>query len=138
MLTVPPLRERKEDIPLLVEHFLAEYHDSSPGPRKEVAPEVLTRFLDHSWPGNVRELKNTINYSAAMSAGERIAMEDLPGTFLDGGLNATPRNIREDMEKHLILRTLQSTNFNRSRVAQLLNMSRKTLYNKMERYGINA
>ena len=65
-------------------------------------------------------------------------MEDLPGTFLDGGLNATPRNIREDMEKHLILRTLQSTNFNRSRVAQLLNMSRKTLYNKMERYGINA
>ncbi len=138
VLTVPPLRERKEDIPLLVEHFLAEYHDSSPGARKEVAPEVLARFLDHSWPGNVRELKNTINYSVAMSAGERIGMEDLPVSFLDGGLNATPRNIREDMEKHLILKTLQSTNYNRSRVAQLLNMSRKTLYNKMERYGINA
>ena len=138
VLTVPPLRERKDDIPLLVEHFLAEHHHSSPGARKEVAPEVLARFLDHSWPGNVRELKNTINYSAAMSAGERIGMADLPVSFLDGGLNATPRNIREDMEKHLILRTLQSTNYNRSRVAQLLNMSRKTLYNKMERYGINA
>ena len=138
VLTVPPLRERKDDIPLLVEHFLAEHHDSSPGARKEVSPEVLARFLDHSWPGNVRELKNTISYSAAMSAGERIGMEDLPVSFLEGGLNATPHNIREDMEKHLILKTLQSTNFNRSRVAQLLNMSRKTLYNKMERYGINA
>lgn len=138
VLTIPPLRERKEDIPLLVEHFLAEYPDSSLGARTEVAPEVLACFLDYAWPGNVRELKNTINYSVAMSSGDRLGMEDLPVSFQNGGLNSTPRNIREDMEKSLILKMLQSTNYNRSKVAQLLNMSRKTLYNKMERYGINA
>jgi two-component system response regulator HydG len=73
-----------------------------------------------------------------MASGDRVGMEDLPVSFQNGGLNSTPRNIREDMEKNLILKMLQSTSYNRSKVAQLLNMSRKTLYNKMERYGINA
>jgi DNA-binding NtrC family response regulator len=138
VLTVPPLRERKEDIPLLVNHFLDEHLRSNPEMRKEVTPTVLARFLEYSWPGNVRELKNILNYAIAMSSTNQINAEDLPVSFPDDGLSSPTGNIREDMERQLILSMLQSTNHNRSKAAVLLRMSRKTLYNKMERYGINA
>jgi len=136
VLSIPPLRERREDIPLLVDHFLAANGGSDPVSRREVAPEVLARFLEYGWPGNVRELKNTVNYALAMCSGSRIEIDDLPAAFLDGTHETAHRNIREDMERSLILRTLQGTRFNRSRSAQILKMSRKTLYNKMQRYGL--
>ncbi len=136
VLRIPPLRERREDIPLLVDHFLAAHGGSDPASRREVAPEVLARFLDYGWPGNVRELKNTINYALAMCSGSRIELDDLPAAFLEGARETGRRNIREDMERSLILRTLQGTRFNRTRSAEILNMSRKTLYNKMQRYGL--
>ena len=135
VLSVPPLRERKQDIPLLVEHFLAEHAVDR---RKELAPEVAARFQAYDWPGNVRELKNVVNYATAMSPNERIEMEDLPVHFLDDGYAAEPGDIRQEMERDLIVRTLQSTKYNRSRTADILNMSRKTLYSKMTKYGLNA
>ncbi|HVO39093.1 MAG TPA: sigma-54 dependent transcriptional regulator, partial [Spirochaetia bacterium] len=136
VLSIPPLRERREDIPLLVDHFLAAHGGSDPVLRREVAPEVLARFLQYGWPGNVRELKNTINYALAMCSGSRIEIDDLPAAFLEGTQETAQRNIREDMERSLILRTLQGTRYNRSRSAEILKMSRKTLYNKMQRYGL--
>ena len=143
VLSIPPLRDRRDDIPLLVTHFLAEHSRGAPSTpgcvaQKEVTPEVMTRFLEYQWPGNVRELKNVINYAAAMSSGERIGMEDLPVHFLDETHGAESGNIREDMERTLILRILQTTKYNRSRTAELLNMSRKTLYTKMVKYGLNS
>ena len=135
VLSVPPLRERKQDIPLLVEHFLAE---RAVDRRKELAPEVAARFQAYDWPGNVRELKNVVNYATAMSPNERIEMEDLPVHFLGDGYGAEPADIRQEMERDLIVRTLQSTKYNRSRTADILNMSRKTLYSKMTKYGLNA
>jgi DNA-binding NtrC family response regulator len=135
VLSVPPLRERKRDIPLLVEHFLAE---RAVDRRKELAPEVAARFQAYDWPGNVRELKNVVNYATAMSPNERIEMEDLPVHFLGDGYAAEPADIRQEMERDLIVRTLQSTKYNRSRTADILNMSRKTLYSKMAKYGLNA
>jgi DNA-binding NtrC family response regulator len=135
VLSLPSLRERKEDVPLLVGHFLAE-HGTAGG--KEVTPEVMTRFMEYEWPGNVRELKNVVNYAAAMSTGERIGMEDLPMHFLEGARSAGAGNIRQDAERDLILKILQSTRYNRSRSAELLNMSRKTLYSKMVKYGLNG
>ena len=135
VLSVPPLRERKRDIPLLVEHFLAE---RAVDRRKELAPEVAARFQAYDWPGNVRELKNVVNYATAMSLNERIEMEDLPVHFLGDGYAAEPVDIRQEMERDLIVRTLQSTKYNRSRTADILNMSRKTLYSKMTKYGLNA
>ncbi len=138
VLSLPPLRERKGDIPLLVTHFLAEHGNSHPSERKEVAREMLERFQEYDWPGNVRELKNTINYAVAMASGDRITLDDLPAAFHNGTGGAGSRNIREDMEKNLILKMLQSTKYNRSKAAELLGMSRKTLYNKMERYGLNS
>jgi DNA-binding NtrC family response regulator len=135
VLSVPSLRERKGDIPLLARHFLAE---RSVGDRKELSTEVAARFQSYDWPGNVRELKNVVNYAAAMSLGERIEMEDLPVHFLGGGHDLGPIDIRQDMERDLIVRTLQSTKYNRSKTAEMLNMSRKTLYSKMVKYGLNA
>jgi two-component system response regulator AtoC len=136
VLFIPPLRERRDDIPILVEHFLSELRASELAPLKEVTPEVLARFLDYDWPGNVRELRNALNYAAAMSSRDRIGMEDLPAVFLEEGRGENGRTIREDMERNLIMRTLQSTQYNRSRTAEILSMSRKTLYNKMQRYGL--
>jgi transcriptional regulator of acetoin/glycerol metabolism len=98
----------------------------------------MARFLEYQWPGNVREMKNVVNYAAAMSSGEGIGMEDLPVHFLDDARGAGAGNIREDMERALILKILQTTKYNRSRTAELLNMSRKTLYSKMVKYGLNT
>ena len=137
VLHVPPLRERKGDIPLMVDYFLAKCYNSDPSQKKEVAPEVMERLLKYDWPGNVRELKNSINYTAVMSSKGRIELEDLPVDCLTGNRDSASFNIREDMEKNLILRMLESTRFNRSKTANLLEMTRKTLYSKMVKYGIN-
>jgi DNA-binding NtrC family response regulator len=143
VLSVPPLRERKDDIPVLVGHFLSA--DSlggrgSPGGRgrKELSPEAMARLLEYGWPGNVRELKNVVSYAAAMSSGDRIGVEDLPVPFLHVPRGAGEGGIREDMEREMIVKILQSTKYNRSRAAEILNMSRKTLYSKMAKYGLNS
>jgi transcriptional regulator of acetoin/glycerol metabolism len=102
-----------------------------------MSPQVLSRLLQHSWPGNVRELRNTINYAVAMACGSRIELGDLPIGLLEEAKEGQPLNIRQDSERQLIQKMLQTTHFNRSRTAVLLHMSRKTLYNKMVRYGLN-
>jgi two-component system, NtrC family, response regulator AtoC len=130
VLSLPSLRERRQDIPLLVEHFLAA--------GKTVSADVMERFLQYDWPGNVRELKNVVTYAAAMCSGTRIETEDLPVHFLESSRAKDGGNIREDMERSLILKVLQSTKYNRSRAAEILNMSRKTLYTKMAKYGLNS
>ncbi len=130
VLSIPSLRERPRDIPLLVAHFLA--------PGREVTPEVMDRFVRYEWPGNVRELKNVVTYAAAMCSGDRIGVEDLPVHFLESTATRDGANIREDVERSLILKVLQSTRYNRSRAAELLGMSRKTLYTRMAKYGLNS
>ncbi|PID57071.1 sigma-54-dependent Fis family transcriptional regulator [candidate division KSB3 bacterium] len=137
MLQLPPLRERKDDIPLLVKHFLTEYATANARSLKQLSDTVMERFLDYHWPGNVRELKNTLNYAAAISSGERVETEDLPPNFSELQQAPPAENIREEVEKNLILKTLQKTKYNKTKAAVLLNMSRKTLYNKLERYGIS-
>ncbi len=130
VLSLPPLRERRDDIPLLVEHFLAAGRAGS--------ADVMEKFLQYQWPGNVRELKNVVTYAAAMCSGNSINSEDLPVHFLESSRAPDGGNIREDMERSLILKVLQSTKYNRSRAAEILNMSRKTLYTKMAKYGLNS
>jgi two-component system response regulator AtoC len=129
VLKVPPLRERRGDIPLLVEHFLSE--------RRELTAEAMAMLADYDWPGNVRELKNVVSYAAAMSSGERIGVEDLPAPFLEAP-RASGGGLRQDMERDMIVKILQTTRYNRSKTAEILNMSRKTLYSKMVKYGLNS
>lgn len=136
MLHIPPLRDRKEDIPLLVEHFLKEYAATHAASSKRLSDAVLECFLDYAWPGNVRELKNTLNYAAAISTSDVIECEDLPPHFPVAGQLPQSENIREDVEKTLIMKMLHKAHYNKTKAAELLNMSRKTLYNKLEKYGI--
>lgn len=141
-LHVPPLRDRKEDIPLLADYFLNDYASAHTTRARQISPSVLARFADHRWSGNVRELKNTIHFAAAIASTDTIDLDALPPRFRamhepDSPAVSVPNhNVREDMERNLILATLQQTHYNKKKTAELLNMSRNTLYHKIEKYGI--
>jgi DNA-binding NtrC family response regulator len=135
-----PLRERKEDIPLLIKHFLLEYYKTSSKKIEGTNQKVLDTFISYDWPGNIRELKNTINYAATMCINDQITLDDLPSTFLIDKEKESSDiiNVREDMERSLIINTLNKTNFNKKRTAEILNYSRKTLYSKLQKYDIST
>jgi two-component system response regulator AtoC len=136
-LTIPPLRQRREDIPLLVVHFLKDFQSNDSKKTKLVSERVMKFFLNYDWPGNVRELKNALHYAAAISLKDSIDIGDLPPGFINQESSESSENIRYKMEKELILNILQKAEYNKKRAAELLNMSRKTLYNKIEKYGIS-
>ena len=104
---------------------------------KQVSEEVLKRFCQYHWPGNIRELKNTINYAATMATTGDIRIEDLPAAFSDMGKKEFEYNSIEETEKMLILRMLKQSDYNKRKAARLLDISRKTLYNKLKKYGIS-
>jgi len=138
VLKIPPLRERKDDIPLLVNHFLTEYARLQSEPLKSVGEpvwEVLTRY---DWPGNVRELKNLINYAAAITTKGVIGLDELPPDFLEIPPAMEPNGRLEDVEKNVIINMLRQTGYNKKRTAELLNIGRKTLYRKLQKYGITT
>lgn len=139
IISVPPLRERPEDLELLVKYFLEEFSVSHAKTVESIDSSVLELFRSYSWPGNVRELKNTINYGVAITGDRVLRLEDLP-PLLQRTSQGTGSilNIREETERNLIEKTLHQCHFNKKRTAEILNMSRKTLYAKIARYGISA
>jgi len=138
IIDIPPLRERKEDIPLLISHFLNEFAKSNAQDVKALHNAVLEMLHSYSWPGNVRELRNVVNYAAAITNSAIIGIEDLPPHLFKEHAPGTRGNLREDIEKNLILEMLQKTKYNKKKTAELLHFSRRTLYNKMEKYGITT
>jgi two-component system response regulator HydG len=142
-LTMPPLRERLEDIPPLVEHFVKVYAERNRRPIKGVAPRVLDACQRYQWPGNVRELENAIERAVIMCTGDYIRLEDLPLTLRSPGPEAVIGEVgikaglsMREMEKQLILKTLEETQGNKSKAARLLGISRRTLLNKLQEYRI--
>jgi len=136
ILTLPPLRERRDDIPLLTEHFLAMFSRENAKEVTGVSGAAMTRFMDYDWPGNVRELKNTLNYAATMARNDTVHLEDLPASLMEVRCGACPDSALEDAEKRLILRALKETGYNKKKASAVLNISRKTLYNKLKKYEI--
>jgi DNA-binding NtrC family response regulator len=140
-LTLPPLRERSEDIAELARHFADLYAAAGPSPR--LAPEFLARLQQHSWPGNVRELANLMRRAAALSQGE-IGVDVLEPAELGDGLTAGASASEpfhaglsfESMEKRLLQLTLDATAGNRSRAAEMLGVSLRTVRNKIRDYGL--
>ncbi len=140
---VPPLRERKDDIPLLVVHFIEEYRRKHPKSRiRRVASEVLKIFRVYTWPGNVRELENIIERAFALETGEIIQTSNLPeyvrhqtGAVIRD-LGAVPLRSLEEIEREAIERTLRATHGDKNQAAQILGIDRSTLYRKMKRYGL--
>jgi transcriptional regulator with PAS, ATPase and Fis domain len=135
-LELLPLRQRKQDIPLLVNHFISEFNETSMKNVIGVTDEVLNELGLYDWPGNIRELRNVIQYAFAITSKQLIGIEDIPKNIFTTDKVSKSCNLREETEKRLILNVLRQNDNNKTKVAGILNMSRKTLYNKMKKYGI--
>jgi two-component system response regulator AtoC len=144
-LSLPPLRERPEDIGELAEHFMRLYGPQ--GRTLRLTPEFIERLEAHTWPGNVRELGNCLRRAVALATGAEIGREGLEGSPWDGEAAAgqvdRQRNDRlraglslEEMERRLVEMTLEATGGNRSRAAELLGVSLRTVRNKVRSYGL--
>jgi two-component system response regulator HydG len=144
-LQVPPIRERREDIPLLTDFFLKRYAERNKRILKGFTPRAMDLLMRHEWPGNVRELENVVERAVIMARGEMITPAEFPEILqqLDPEVKATyvnlsPGRTLKDVEKDMILRTLEETEGNRTHAAKILGISRRTLQLKLKEYGINT
>ena len=142
-IPLPPLRERREDIPLLVQSFFEEFNAKYEKQIRAVDDATQQVLMSHPWPGNIRELRNTIERAVILCEGDVIAPRHLPPGFTaataptpsDSSVSFPIGTTVEEAEKQLILRTLASVGQNKARAAAILGVSIKTLHNKLHRYG---
>ncbi len=141
-IDLPPLRERREDIPLLVEHFIRKHSLRHEKAVKSISDEAMRALMSYNWPGNVRELENAIERAVILSESETIGLEDLPawivgewersdkteqeGIFIPFGMKI------EDVERKLILETLRKVGGDKTKAARILGISRRTIYRKLQ------
>ncbi|MBC2744883.1 MAG: sigma-54-dependent Fis family transcriptional regulator, partial [Desulfosarcina sp.] len=144
IIKVPPLRNRSADIPLLANYFLNRYSKKNHRSLKGFRPRAMDLLVRHSWPGNIRELENVIERAVIMARGDMVDPEHFPSTLKHHDANepvkepvlASGRSLKE-VEKEMILKTLEDMGGNRTRTAQMLGISRRTLQLKLKDYGIN-
>jgi DNA-binding NtrC family response regulator len=138
LIQMPPLRGRKGDIPLLVQHFLEKYNARLRHQILDVTPEALNLLVRHDWPGNVRELENTMERLVVLSPGPYIEPPDLSfaGTILSASAPVSGPTSLKDLERDHILLTLQRCDGHKSETARALGIDRKTLREKLKRYNI--
>ncbi len=144
-IEIPPLRERKEDIPPLVASFVKRFAQELGKPEPKIAPEAFQKLLDYSWRGNVRELQNAMEYAVVLSRQEQVGIKELPAEVqLPAALQNTDRpqpnsggvQSLDDLERNAILQALAQCHGNKKKAAQVLGIQRPTLYNKMKRFAI--
>ncbi len=139
LLKVPSLRERKEDIPVLIHHFLGKYNQAYRKKVRAFAPEALEILMKYSFPGNVRELENIVANAVALSEGELITPTDLPEELrkFEVETYGTAEWLSlEDREREYIQKVLEATHYNKIKTANVLKMSRTTLWRKLQKYEI--
>ncbi|NOU48734.1 MAG: sigma-54-dependent Fis family transcriptional regulator [Bacteroidales bacterium] len=132
---VPPLRERLDDIPLLVEYFIKKYCTSMNRPILTIDAAAMRRLLEYQYPGNIRELENMIERAIVIGNGKKIMLNDLP--IAKDVIESNVESL-DDFEKTFILQILNKYSWNISRTAQALKVDRVTLYNKIKKYGLKA
>jgi len=148
---MPPLRDRKEDIPSLVEHFLAKHRYSATAQPAAISEEAIRRLMEYNWPGNVRELENVIERAVVLSRGQIITSRELPfgdhdaaeGEEGEGEADAKGdssffKKSVAQFEKDLIMKALRDANGNRSKAAEMLGIYRRLLYAKIKEYGLEG
>ena len=137
-LFIPPLRERKGDIKLLLDYFIEEISKTSKRRIMEIEPDAMRLLLDYEWPGNIRELRNVIEYASAVSREQVLTVNDLPPEFFEEkSIKRLPRkNITLESEKQKIKQALFECDANLDLTAELLNMSRTTLWRKRKKYDL--
>jgi DNA-binding NtrC family response regulator len=144
-IDLPPLRQRKEDIPLLVDHFLRKYSEENERPYRRITPEGLRPLISYSWPGNVRELENVIERAVVLSSGQEIGVELLPDQIAGRGTpfpvlehrpDASLFDILEDCERRIIADMLEKCNWNQTEAAERFRVPLSTLNQKIKRLNI--
>ena len=148
-VNLPPLRDRKEDIPMLVDHFLAKYCSENGREGLKFSPEALKLLMDHDWPGNVRELENAVERAVVLSAGPLILPQALPEQVFEGNSESVKAfsaeavdgnslsEIVEDFERKVILDMLSRTNWSQTEAADRFKIPLSTLNQKIKRLRID-
>lgn len=134
---LPPMRERKEDIPLLVDHFLAKCFSKNKKRIRGITSDALDLFLRCPWPGNIRELENAVERATLMASGDQLTAEDFGFLFSPDSDPRKRKGTLEDLGKELIERTLIESNWNKTLTAKRMGISRRALYEKALRLGIS-
>ena len=143
-ILMPPLRERKGDIPLLVQTFVKEFARENGKSVKSVAPEAMDAFMAFSWPGNVRELRTALEHAVVLCRTDVIGWRDLPASVRTSGtaelMASAPMGPGEltikEAEKQLMIRALRETNGNRTEAAKKLGLSRRTMHRRLHTYQL--
>ena len=141
-ITLPPLRERREDIPVLAEHFLNIISERNKKGLRGFSPSAMDLLMRNQWKGNVRELENVVERAVIMTRGELVQPEDLPANLRQGEseepIGVTPGRPLSEVEKEAIIKTLELTGGNRTEAAKLLGIGRRTLQYKLKEYGLSS
>jgi DNA-binding NtrC family response regulator len=144
-IELPPLRQRREDIPLLVQFFLKRYAEENDRPARRVTPEALRPLMSYAWPGNVRELENVIERAVVLSSGSEITIDLLPDNLLGRGSTFTMHDaptdaslfeVVEDVERRIIGDMLEKCNWNQTEAAERFKVPLSTLNQKIRRLNI--
>jgi transcriptional regulator with PAS, ATPase and Fis domain len=147
-ITLPPLRERKEDIPLLMDYFISVYNRELKTSIRNISSQARDLLINYPWPGNVRDLQNCIQSAMILAREGTLTTEHLPMRIkgyqvfeselppTGSGLDENLKHINSKLEKDLIIDALTKTGYNRTEAAKLLKISRKTLFNKMRMYEL--
>jgi DNA-binding NtrC family response regulator len=141
-LHLPALKERKEDLPLLAQHLVTHLADKHGRPARFLSPGAISALQFHEWPGNVRELRNVIERAVVICSGEQIERHHFAPYPIEQRVRLRDEDTItfpvgtpiDEVERQMIMRTLQKTNNNKTRAAQLLGISLKTLHNKLNLY----
>jgi len=139
-IEIPPLRKRKEDIPILMAHFIQRHVKNSGLPIREFGEEAMSKILSYAWPGNVRELDNMVQRCLMLADGDVVCQDDLPSMLLESTEEERDQcdddMTLEEIERRHILRILENTGWHKKRSAQILGIDPSTLYRKLEKYDI--
>lgn len=145
-IDMPSLKDRKEDIGIFAKHFLESANHDLEKNITGIDEAVIEKFMNYSWPGNIRELRNVLQRAVLLAQGSTITLDHLPPEMMQENNDSTQNNlnttdlkvISEANERRMILATLEKAFYNKTKTARMLNIDRKTLYNKMRQYGIEG
>ena len=136
-LTMPPLRERREDISLLVDHFLEKFSKTFNKNITSISADVQNIFMEYKWPGNVRELRHALENALVLCNQSYITIDNLPSELQNlSTAGIRPLEKRKPYDRHTIAQALKETGWNKAKAARLLGIGRRTIYMKIEEYGI--
>lgn len=142
-IAIPALRDRREEIPILIQRFAAHFAGREGRVTPQFDAEAMERMQKYSWPGNIRELQNAVEYAVIVAKRGRIGLSELPSEMRAAEIGAAAladslvSDLRlEEQERRTILRALEETHWNKKKAAEILGIQRATLYAKLARYGI--